>query len=248
MELALAAAAVLAGQLVKGITGFGSALVAVPLLSFLFEPATAILLVAGSDVFGGLWLVWDARKRVAFTLVLGMLVPVILGQWVGTDLLMVLPEQTVRIVLATVIAVFAVDMIWRPVKQRRGTLTSMPTDRPGLYTQAGIAGLLGGVMAGLVGAGGPPLVVFVRRHFVDAFARAQLIAVFLPAAIVLAVMLVAKDAAPAGELWRLVVLGPAVLVGGVVGARLSGKVAPAPFGRLTGALLLVTAVGLPFAG
>ncbi len=103
-----AVAVILLAYFIRGIAGFGSGLIAVPLLA-LFLPLTfvvpLILLLdfTASLVMGGLDL-----KRVQWREV-GMLIPFsLMGVIVGTQLLVNLPLTPMLLTLAAFIAVFAV--------------------------------------------------------------------------------------------------------------------------------------------
>lgn len=243
MGLFAAALAIGLGQLVKAVTGFGSGLVAMPVLLVVFGPAEAILLLGVCDLIAGGVLVADVRSRISLPLVGALLAGVFPGQWAGTELLVLLDPVWVARALGVVVAALGATIAWRPVVEGRGELTGLPADaRALLGTSVGI-GLLSGVLGGLVGAGGPPLVMFVRRHFEPQFLRAQLLTTFFCSSLVLVPMLVARGT-DVGVLWALPwMLGPLVL-GNRLGRWLAGVVPREAFGRLTGFVLVGAGLAL----
>ncbi|MEZ4319508.1 MAG: sulfite exporter TauE/SafE family protein [Myxococcota bacterium] len=241
--LAVAAAAMAIAQLVKGVTGFGSALVAMPVLLLLLDPADAILVMAVTDVFAGAWLIWDVWPRIRWVLVLSMFVGTVPGQWVGTGLLDVLDEVWVRRALGALVASMGASFALRPVVHGRGELTDLPAEPGRLLVGAAIAGIAAGAMGGLVGASGPPMIAFCKRHFEDQFFRAQLVVFFQLSSLALALLLLSRGA-------RLETLGIVpwmlipVFVGNRSGAFLAPRVSRVVFGRVTGLVLVASGLAL----
>lgn len=238
--LALAACFIAFAQVVRGVTGFGSALVGVPLLTALYGPRTAIFVMAATDLVGSGPLVWDVRRRVRPVVLLCVLPGLFIGQYIGTDLLLILEERTVRIVLGIVVGVFAAQMVYKPLRPGRGELVELPKDKRVVLTSGVFAGFLGGLMSGLVGAGGPPIVVWAKHFFAQQFFRSQLIWIFLFSGGSLTLMLWFKGATEEGTPTLAAALLIPMLIGNRVGAFLAPRVPPATFGRLVGLILLGT--------
>lgn len=236
--------AIFAGQLVKGVAGFGSALVAVPLLAASLPPSTAILLVMCSDLVSGVWLTWSARRHIAPTLVTAMLLTLFPGQWLGTSLLTGLPVATVRAAIALLVGGYGLSLVIRPVREGRGELVDLPEEPRPMYAAGAAIGGIAGVLSGLAGVPGPALDWFLRRHFVPEVTRAHLLAVLLPASAALIVVLATRDAVDDAG-WDLVPWTvPASVAGGALGARLAGRLSPAATARAVGLLLVAAAWAL----
>lgn len=244
MDLLFAALIIFTAHGVKGVTGFGSALIAVPLLAMLWGPAEAILVNAACDVCSGGFLAFRERKTIRWLLPLAMVPALLAGQYMGTELLMWLPEQAVRWTLAVVVILFGGSMIVRPVRPGQGELTGLPDAKAGLIAQGSAAALAGGLMAGLTGAGGPPIVLFMKHHFHKSFFRVQLIGVFMLGAICLGSLLLLKGAADPLALKRVPVLVPALVIGALLGGKLAPRLPPALFGRVVGVLLVGAGVAM----
>ena len=245
-ELVLVSAAIFSAQVVKGVTGFGSALVAVPLLALLWpDPGgtpQAIFVAVACDLMGGVVLLWEVRRLVRGVLLLAMVPAGVLGQHLGTEVLVALPPEMCRAALAFTVGAFALGLIIRPVRAGRGDREDLPSSgRRAFFAQATAAGFASGAMAGLVGAGGPPVVLFMKHHFKPMFFRAQLIAFFVCGAISLLGMLVVKDAVGEQDPLFLLFLVLPLLLGNRLGASIAPRLSPTIFGRSVGIILFATA-------
>ena len=160
--------------LIRSALGFGEALIAVPLLALLMPvKVAAALAVLVSITVAGLVLLQDwhhVQLRSAWLLVLATLP----GIPLGLLLLLVVPEQVVKMVLALIIVAFSAYCLARrtPLELRNDRL-------------AWLFGFGAGVLGGAYGMNGPPLVVYgtLRRWSAEHF-RATLQGYFLPASLV----------------------------------------------------------------
>ncbi|MCB9763460.1 MAG: sulfite exporter TauE/SafE family protein [Alphaproteobacteria bacterium] len=244
MELAYAAAVVFCAQVVLGVTGFGQNLVAIPLLLAIWSPPEAMFAAVCLSTLAAWTLLLRVWPLVMVPLMVAILVPMFLGQHLGSELLLALPDGVIRRVFGGLVFLFALDALLWPVKRGRGEWTALP-EAPGLTLLVGGAvGAVSGLMSGLSGMGGPPLVVFLRRGFTDAVVRAQLVTITAVAGTSLALMLLAKGAADPATAWRVVILLPPMFLGVKLGERLSGRLSRERFGRAVGALLLLAGLKL----
>lgn len=154
--------------LIRGFTGFGFSVAAVPLLGLLMSPAQAVPIVLLLQLFVGLNGFGEALRicdwRSIRALSLGALVATPFGAW-G---LARLPEAPVRLAIAAIVAA-AVAILWRGVR-----MASAP---------GGIGALLFGVASGLfngvAGMPGPPVITFyLTSPLGTGVARASLIVFF----------------------------------------------------------------------
>lgn len=156
-----AAGIVTLGAVVQSASGFGLAIVSIPLLTLagLRLPEAVAVVVGAATVQATLGLrATRATFRPADTL------PVAAGQWIGTSLGVVLlvtllengPGVARQVVGGVVILLNTIH------------LTLRPTPRTRLHPLFGpLAGLGAGLLGGLVGMGGPPLVFFALAHTWD---------------------------------------------------------------------------------
>jgi uncharacterized membrane protein YfcA len=165
LEHLLAAACILLfAYFVRGLSGFGSGLMAVPLLA-LFMPLTqAVPLVLLLDFTASIALgSRNARhinlKELAPLLPFGMI-----GVVLGANLLLGLPARPLLITLAVFVAAFGLR-----------NLLGLHGDKPISRLWAVPAGLTGGTVGAMFGTGGPPYVIYLSHRMSD---KSQLRATF----------------------------------------------------------------------
>ena len=86
----------LLGGMVHGLTGFGGALITMPVLALLFGPVEALALSAPAWVLGSLQMLPRASREVDWTALWPILIPALLATPLGTLLLFVMEPDIVR--------------------------------------------------------------------------------------------------------------------------------------------------------
>jgi uncharacterized protein len=149
----LLAAIAFAGALIFGITGFGSALVTIPLATHLVPLPTALALFAVVDLGSALSVgLENPRKAVRGEWM--RLVPMILaGTALGVTLLVNLPRQAGTVLLGVFVVSYALYSLARHAPAK--------VVRPGW---GWLAGLAGGITSTLFGAGGPPYAIYLSHR------------------------------------------------------------------------------------
>lgn len=232
LQFALAAAVALIAGLVRGFSGFGSALLMSPMLAVLYGPVTAAVSVLLIDFAGVLQLlpmvVRQAEKRVVFPLACGG----IIGIPVGASLLVSLDPDLIRRSAAIVVLAFVVILAWG--WQYKGRRT---------FGLSALTGGLSGLMGGVAGFAGPPVILYFLSGQDNAWQiRASISGFFtVTATVTLLSYLYARIVTPE-ILTRAVWLIPLFMAGIYVGSRLFGLATEKTFRRV--ALILLTAVGL----
>lgn len=215
--------------LVHASLGFGTALVAMPLLTLLLGLQRAIPLV-GLVVLVTICVQllrgWRAADlHAAWRLVLGSALGIPCGLWMLREV----PEGLVRGLLGAALVAYSVWQLARP---------ELPRIRRGALVYP--FGFLAGVLGGAFNTNGPPVVLYgALRHWGPEEFRATLQGFFLPSAV-----LIAAGHAAAG-LWTretFTLFGfalPLVIAGNVLGVRLGRRIPAARFTRLLYAVLIV---------
>jgi uncharacterized membrane protein YfcA len=149
-SLIVTIAGVTAASVLRGFTGFGFGLAAVPLLSLALPPAQVVPLVVTLQVIIG-----GAGLRAAATQcdwrAIQLLLPgLLIGVPAGLLILTTLPANPVRLVIGAVIAC-SVWLIHRGIR--------LPPN-PSRLASFGV-GLVSGIVSGLASMGGPPVVVYL---------------------------------------------------------------------------------------
>jgi uncharacterized protein len=134
---------------VRGVAGFGSGLVAVPLLTLVAPVASVVPVVVALDYMGSASQGLGGQKLIAWR-ELTILVPfMIVGIAGGLYLFTVLPTAVLARALGAFVLVFAIYQLL-PVPPLRGSRLS-----------AGYFGLLGGLVGTLFGTGGPFYAIYL---------------------------------------------------------------------------------------
>ena len=107
-------AALLAG-IVTGLTGFGLALISTPILLFVYEPRTVVVLTAIFSIFINAAVVWDSWHEARRRLSLALFVPALLGIVVGAELLGVIDPDYVRLGVGLIV-IFSAMLLVRDVR------------------------------------------------------------------------------------------------------------------------------------
>jgi uncharacterized membrane protein YfcA len=231
----LTSAVLLVAYVIRGITGFGSGLISVPLLA-LFLPLTFVVPLVllldftASLVVGGL-----NFKKVLWREV-GVLIPLsVVGVIVGTHLLVNLPQTPMLIALAVFILAFALRSLFN---LQGKTLISRWWALPASFT--------GGAVGGLFGTGGPPYVIYMNHRVRDnADLRATLSALFFFEGLVRIVSFVAVGLLVSVSVWLAFAAALPLMLGALaLGGRLHVGFSRDAMTRLVGVLLLVASVSL----
>lgn len=146
-EIAVVLAASLVGAFVKAVTGMGYPLLAVPLITLVLGIEDAVVVVAAPNVTMNFLLCWDARRGRHEARDLPALVGFsFAGAFVGTFLLVSVPEEPLLLVLAFTIAAYVVNYLRTPQLRLEPATT---------HRWSPLVGSVAGVMQGAVGVSGP---------------------------------------------------------------------------------------------
>jgi len=223
--------AVLLATVTQQLSGFGFALLAVPLMSLAVGPKDAVVIafVAGAASSGVMSV--RLRERIQRPVLRRILLGAAVGLPIGVVGLRQLPEDPLRIALSVVILGMVVVL---------ATGYRFRSERP--RTEVG-AGFVSGVLNGSLGTGGPPIVLVLQAGAVEQHDfRATTTAFFAVCDVVAIPLLVLSGVPTAATWWASLATVPSVLVGTVVGEQLATRVAPDRFRRLILGLLVLAAL------
>ena len=149
----LASCAVLFAAFVRGLSGFGFALILAPLLLLLLNPVAVVITILFLGFFSHIGVVLWSLKRIELKRIYPMLASSLLGIPLGVWIISVIAPSLLKIVIGAVIITFAIPMAI-------GFRKTISHERLG----GGIAGFLSGMLATSTGLGGPPLVLFMHNQ------------------------------------------------------------------------------------
>ena len=235
VAMALCAVAFVSGT-ARGFSGFGSALIFMPLASSIAAPrlVAALLLVidfvAAAPLLPDAWR--KADRKATAVIVLGALV----GVPVGTYFLSVLEPVTTRWIISCFVAALLLLLLsgWR----YRG--------KDHAWLSVGIGGL-SGFCSGLAQTGGPPIVGYwLGRPIASTIARANILLFFGASDFFSLVSYAVSGLITAESIRFSLVVGPVYALGVLLGASLFGRASERLFRAICYALIALAVVfGLP---
>lgn len=225
--------------LIRGLTGFGSGLLMVPLLLLFLDMKlvvpTAVLLAVLCGIF--LLLTFQTRKWIIKDVLFMMIPGAIVGVILGTYVLAAYKSDILKRLFGLFLFGYALKMLFGGTREGRELKNYV-----GL-----IAGLIGGCLGGMFGTGGPPVIIYLSGKIKDKRVfRATLIFYFLIA-----------------NAWQLVTysytrlinwdvlrfamyLIPAFIIGNLIGSVLHVRINQVLFNRVVALVLLTTGIFLIF--
>lgn len=147
---------VLSAYFIRGITGFGSGLISVPLLALSQPLQFAIPLVLALDFTASIALGGINRKLVDWSEIKVLLPAGMVGASLGAFALLNLPTTPILVTLGVFTMFFGFRNIF-----------GLQSEKKILKLWAVPAGLAGGVAGGLFGAGSPPYIMYLTRRLLD---------------------------------------------------------------------------------
>jgi uncharacterized membrane protein YfcA len=199
------------GAVIFGITGFGSALVTIPLASHLVSLKFALALFAICDLSASLRVGLENPKNAVRSEWVRLVPMILVGTALGASLLVSLPRQALMLALGIFVVIYAVY-----------SLTATHTRKPIRSGWAWLAGLTGGLTSTLFGAGGPPYAIYLssrgltKEQFRATMGFASMTSISLRLCAFLATGMLLEPA-----VWITALAGvPAVLLGITLGRRM----------------------------
>jgi uncharacterized membrane protein YfcA len=142
-----------AGGLIYGITGFGSALVTIPLATHFVPLPFALAVFVIVDFISSLRISLEDPRKAVLPEIVRMVPMMMIGIVTGTTLLVNLPRQTSMVALGVFVLAYALYSF----VPSAGTRT---VSRGWAY----VAGFCGGVTGTVFGAGGPPYAIYLSHR------------------------------------------------------------------------------------
>jgi uncharacterized membrane protein YfcA len=229
--LLLAATGFLAG-LARGFSGFGAALIFVPVASAVTSPQLAAPLILVMDGVLSLGLVpeaWQrADRRDVATMAVGAMIGVPLGTWILTQSDPVTVRWAIALLTLSLLALLASG--WRY------------SGRPAAPLTVGVGGIAG-LFSGAAQVGGPPVVAYWLGGAISApVVRANIVIYFLVSSAFTAGSYLAGGLLTASVLLLALLVGPLYGAGLFLGTRMFGLAPEVVFRRVCYGLIAAAAL------
>lgn len=225
-------AAALGAAFVRGLAGFGMAILLVPVLGLAIAPSSAVVVahvlgfVVGLPELRMMWRESEHTARIIAALA-------VMATPLGMALLSVTPPDLARLLIATVaIAAFVIVLLPRRaagVPRRSVTV---------------LTGLSSGLLSGFAAMPGVPVApYYLGRAMAPSLARASMMLIFFAVSVAGCVSALALGLGTARDGALALLLVPAILLGNWLGARAFGRISPMAWRWFAGAVLGASALG-----
>jgi uncharacterized membrane protein YfcA len=238
LAVAAAAIVVFAACVVRGMSGFGTSLIAIPLLVLLMPIHAAVPLMALLGLAVMLMLGIRDRGHVRWEEMWRLLWPTLAGVFAGVYVFSMLDARLMQKLLGVFIAAYAVYMIVAQFAREPAGNCSARWAYP--------AGFAGSLIDSMFGGGGGLLVVIYmhRRGYAVIAFRATLAVLWLLELIVRVGGYALSGFYDTNLLVLALLLAPAVFAGNRVGERITRTISQQAFARLLAVVLMAAAVNL----
>ncbi|NRB01270.1 MAG: sulfite exporter TauE/SafE family protein [Rhodobacteraceae bacterium] len=237
LALAVIALALLLGGVVKGATGAGTPVAAVPVIAAFFDVRLAVIIMAAPNLLANvrqIQVFWKTRLGEGFSLRFGLSGAV--GAVLGTLLLASLPGETLSLMLAIVVILYIALRFLRSDWR----LTEAAARRWVVP-----AGTVGGMLQGATGISAPVSVSFLNAMRLEREVFIPTVSIFFAAMAILQVPALVATGLLTGELAILSALALIpMLLGLPLGDRLARHLSAQAFDRVLLLLLAVMALRL----
>ncbi len=130
---------------IRGFLGFGSGLITIPILSYLYSPIFAMVFNIAIEIPATIYLTYVGAKSCKFKEISPMFFAMMLTIPIGTIFLISVNEQLIKIIMS-ILVIFFVILIATGWKLKASITKYVLT----------ISGVISGLMQGATGMGGPP--------------------------------------------------------------------------------------------
>jgi uncharacterized protein len=140
----------------RGITGFGSGLIAIPLLAHILPLTFVVPMVLVLDFAASIVLSSRKHMQVRWDEVLPLVPPSVIGILIGSFMLISLPRDPLLVSLGLFVIFFGLRYIF-----------NVHSEKPISRWWSLATGLSGGTIGAMFGTGGPPYVVYLSHRLHD---------------------------------------------------------------------------------
>jgi len=219
----------------QSLTGFGFALVMVPLLSLIWDVKLAVVTSTLLGTVAILPLTVEVRRRIRLRKVMLLIFGSLLGIPAGIIILDRIDPEALKILVAAVVIAASLILYFAP---------RMRLERGGVGSPL-LAGMFSGMLRGSTSMGGPPAVLYLlsREREMEEF-RSTLLAFFLPSSLLTVIGLAIVGRVTPEVLGMSGVALPALAVGLLAGAWLRLRVQQEVFRTVVLAVLVFTSIGV----
>lgn len=228
---------IMIGSLAQGVTGFGLAVFGLPALMLLMDPKSAVVMALLLNFLLSAGILLVSRKDVDLRYAIPLTIGSVLGVPLGVGLLLIIPSESLKILVILLVLIFLLPQILGFVK---------PIRRDQLL--AWVVGGVSGVLQSATGLGTPPTALFLSNQGVTKDKYRAGMALRTTVSALFSIIVIAPSGIMTSTLlWKALAISPALIIGFVLGCYLSNRMPEVIFTRLT-LLLVASAVLLNLIG
>ncbi|MGB6118012.1 MAG: sulfite exporter TauE/SafE family protein [Mesorhizobium sp.] len=232
LPLLILAVTVFVAGVARGLAGFGTGMIVVPVAGALFGPQAAVVIIVLIDVIPALPVTVSAFRITAWKEVMPVLIGMVLMIPVGVWILTWAPELPLRLAISLAIIVCAVALWrgWRYTGRRSG------------IRALGVGGVAG-VLSGVAQIPAPPVLVYwLASPMAASVVRANLLTLFFLATFVTIASLVTSGLFTPAAAGIGVAMMPVYFVGILAGWAFYGRMSDRQYRQITLMLVVLSAL------
>ena len=217
---------------IRSLTGFGSALVSIPLLALLFDLKFAVPLEALFEVGISILLMRNVYKDISKVTLLPLIAGTIIGTVLGSYILYAFANDVLKWILGVAVILFALSLL----REKNGSATGAISAKWGI-----LAGAIGGIFGGMFGTSGPPFVMYLTYQLKQKeVLRASLIGLFAVDS-TWRVGVFAATGLLTAEMFQLaLLLTPALVLGTILGHKTHFRISETHFRQTIAFILIIS--------
>ena len=220
-----------AAGLLQGMTGFGLAMVVVPILSLFISPKVVVPILILNGFVLNIMVLWTAWRWVRLKYIWPLMAAGAAGAPLGAYILIALEPNVLRLLIGSAAILFAFTFMLgytRPIKHPK--LGMVPV------------GLFSGMLGSSISIAGPPIILFLTNQGIEKqVSRANIVAYFMVIGLAAVPFLIVGEIITAQTPLYAAIFLPGLILGAAAGIRTAGRVNQRMFNRI--ALGLVTIAG-----
>lgn len=229
----LASLIVLVGHFVKGLTGFASSFIIVPLLSLFLDIKFVVPIMALFTFTAGLLLFLATRKQIERKDLLLVLIFMIIGSFIGVKILANYNSTLLKRLFGILVILFSLEMIY--------DLKNKIVKKVKRFWGA-IAGFIAGILGGMFDTNGPPIAIYFGHQLKKETFRATITAIFFLDSIFRNALYINAGITTLEVLKFALFLLPALIIGLILGSKIHLKVDEILFRKIVAFIILIAGI------
>ena len=213
---------VLLASFVQGLSGFGFALVSIPLLSILIDIKEAVPLAALCGLVINIFLIIELKNHIKFFELKYLLIGSAVGIPIGTYFLSEADPELIGVLLGIIILLFVFLSLTQLIEQK------------GMNLRWGyLFGILSGLLGGAFNTNGPPVLIYFYLQGWDKFKqKASITGFFIVTSLIIVTTHAITGITTEGVMINFFWSFPSVIAGIIIGNRIFKKISTEIFNKI----------------